>query len=79
MSDIDREREQRIRTRAYFLWQEAGSPEGGAETFWHRARTLELEEEDAINRAESEGLAASDPPSHTPIVGPEPPPNKAKA
>ena len=79
MSDNDREREERIRTRAYFLWREAGSPEGGAEKFWHQARALEFEEEDAINRAESEGFAASNPPNHTPIAGPEPPARKPKS
>ncbi len=30
--------EQRVRERAFYLWQEAGSPEGREEEFWHRAR-----------------------------------------
>jgi hypothetical protein len=34
-------REHRIRERAFFLWQEAGSPEGREEEFWHRAEGLE--------------------------------------
>jgi hypothetical protein len=29
--------EQHIREHAYKLWQEAGSPEGGHEEFWHKA------------------------------------------
>jgi len=29
--------EQHIREYAYRLWQEAGSPEGGGEEFWHKA------------------------------------------
>jgi hypothetical protein len=33
--------EQRIRERAFYLWQEAGRPEGGEEEFWHRAREQE--------------------------------------
>jgi hypothetical protein len=78
MSDIDREREERIRTRAYFLWREAGSPEGGAEEFWHQARRLELEEDEAADRTNIESFPASDPPSDTPVVGPRSPANKAK-
>jgi hypothetical protein len=30
--------EQQIRERAFFLWQEAGSPQGREEEFWHQAR-----------------------------------------
>ena len=29
--------EERIRERAYFLWQEAGCPDNQADEFWHRA------------------------------------------
>ncbi|WP_375778728.1 DUF2934 domain-containing protein [Bradyrhizobium sp. ma5] len=29
--------EEEIRTRASQLWQEAGAPEGLADTFWHQA------------------------------------------
>jgi len=29
--------EERIRQRAYELWEDSGRPEGGAEEFWHRA------------------------------------------
>jgi len=64
MSDIDREREERIRIRAYFLWHEAGSPEGGAEEFWHQARRLELKD-GAVDLAGIESFPASDPPNHT--------------
>ena len=35
------DREQRIRDRAYGLWQEAGSPEGRDEEFWRRAAEIE--------------------------------------
>lgn len=31
------ELEERIRQRAYELWEDAGRPEGGAEHFWHQA------------------------------------------
>jgi hypothetical protein len=34
------DREQRIRERAYQLWEADGAPEGKAEHYWHRAREL---------------------------------------
>ena len=34
--------EQRIRERAYFLWQQEGCPENRADERWHQARELEL-------------------------------------
>jgi hypothetical protein len=43
MSDMDAEWEQRIRERAYFLWQAEGCPEGRGAEFWDRARALEPE------------------------------------
>lgn len=33
--------EQRIRERAYFLWQQDGCPENRADAHWHRACELE--------------------------------------
>lgn len=41
MSGTDREREQRIRERAYFLWQEDGCPQGREDEYWERARELQ--------------------------------------
>ena len=35
------EQEERLRERAYFLWQEDGCPEGRADEYWERARELE--------------------------------------
>jgi len=43
MPDTDAEWEQRIRERAYFLWQAEGCPEGRGAEFWDRARALEPE------------------------------------
>ncbi len=37
-----------IRVRAYFLWEQAGRPEGGDMAFWEEARTqVEREAEQA--------------------------------
>lgn len=36
----DNDQEQRIREKAYQLWQEDGAPEGKADEYWHRARAL---------------------------------------
>lgn len=41
----DSEREDRIRERAYRLWQEEGCPEGRAETHWDKASELVAIEE----------------------------------
>ncbi len=45
MSSSNEDREQRIRERAYSLWEEEGRPEGRADEFWERARKL-IEAED---------------------------------
>ena len=34
---VDPERAQRLRTRAYELWEEAGRPDGDTERFWFMA------------------------------------------
>lgn len=38
--EYDPAREQRIRERAYFLWEEDGRPNGRDGEFWERAREL---------------------------------------
>lgn len=43
--NINADREQHIRERAYQLWQADGAQEGKADEYWHRAR--ELAERDA--------------------------------
>jgi len=55
--------EERIRTRAYKLWERAGCPEGRSEEFWHAAR------------GEIEGEGLSDAPPFDPFEPPidEPP------
>ncbi|MBE9605881.1 DUF2934 domain-containing protein [Acetobacteraceae bacterium H6797] len=66
------EREERIRERAYMLWQGAGSPVGEAEAFWHKAiEELEAEwrSESMVDKEIADSFPASDPPSHTGITG----------
>ncbi|EHM03440.1 hypothetical protein HMPREF9946_00115 [Acetobacteraceae bacterium AT-5844] len=50
------DQEQRIRERAYLLWRDAGQPEGGADSFWYRAKELiEDEEKSAYPPSQSRG------------------------
>jgi hypothetical protein len=44
---IDPEREERIRQRAYHLWESEGKPHGRDVEYWERARELEGMEESA--------------------------------
>lgn len=41
----DRDHEERVRARAYRLWQEEGCPEGRADTHWDKASELVAIEE----------------------------------
>lgn len=45
-------REQRIRTRAYEIWENTGRSEGSHETHWHEA-TRQIDEEDAAGKGVS--------------------------
>lgn len=44
---VDPEREQRVRERAYLLWEAEGKPHGRDVEFWERARELVAMEESA--------------------------------
>ena len=52
----DGDREERIRKRAYQLWEADGAPEGRAEEYWHRARELIQQEEGAKSPPNSSGV-----------------------
>lgn len=49
-SESEEEQAQRIRERAYFLWERDGRPEGRAAKHWRAAERQEREERDSGNR-----------------------------
>lgn len=60
---------QDLRERSFTLWQEAGSPPGGADQFYHQARA-ELGEpepvtDDDVDEAIDASFPASDPVNRT--------------
>ncbi len=61
--------QQRIRERAYAIWQAEGCPEGRAAAHWDLARRLVEEREAYLDEEGDETFPASDPPSHVPITG----------
>jgi len=70
--DSQKDMEQRIRERAYFLWQEDGCPDDHADRYWERACKLEAQceaYERLIDIEEEDSFPASDPPSHSVITG----------
>jgi hypothetical protein len=73
MSDRRNDPEERIRERAYLLWERAGRPEGRADGFWEEARGDEearaAREEERLDEEARESFPASDPPPHTGITG----------
>ena len=78
MADDGDDMEQMIRKRAYELWQQAGSPDGRHEEFWHQAReeqtkagSPQARDGGKTDEAMKESFPASDPPANSGIVGPE--------
>jgi hypothetical protein len=75
VSDTKQELEQRIRERAYFLWQQDGCPDGHADQHWERASEIEGTREGDDERIDIQGedsFPASDPPSNSGITGDAP-------
>ena len=64
--------EQRVRDRAYQLWEADGSRDGMADTYWYRARTELGEEEEAYDDILDDSFPASDPPANSGTTGPRP-------
>ncbi|MBK1660157.1 DUF2934 domain-containing protein [Paracraurococcus ruber] len=63
MSDTDRE--QRIRIRAYHLWEAEGRPGDRAEAHWEEA----CRQDAAVDEESAGSFPASDSPSSTPVTG----------
>jgi hypothetical protein len=60
---FDPERDERIRERAYHLWESEGRPHGRAAEFWERASELVLMEEDGLTGQLPNPLAEGRDPS----------------
>ncbi len=54
--------EERIRRKAYELWEQAGRPEGDGVVFWLAAERWDAEDRE-VDEAEEESFPASDPPA----------------
>lgn len=69
MSDEHAILQQRIREKAYELWEAAGSPEGEAERFWFQAKVDIGQEEAKLDNELYGSFPASDPPSSSVVTG----------
>jgi hypothetical protein len=70
MSDEYALLQQRIRDRAYALWEEEGRPEGQDDRFWHAAKAAVDQEEAKLDKEVAQSFPASDPPSSSVVTGP---------
>jgi hypothetical protein len=69
MSDEYALLQQRIREKAYRLWEEAGSPDGEEERFWLQAK-IEIDRDEAkLDKEVAASFPASDPPSSSVVTG----------
>jgi hypothetical protein len=64
----ERVNEQRIRERAYELWEQAGCPDGQSDEFWSLAQQEISMQEADYDQALEESFPASDPPAHSGIT-----------
>jgi hypothetical protein len=56
MAEVKQDLEQRIRERAYLMWEMEGRPDGRADEYWHRARErIEAETRSAYPPTQSRG------------------------
>lgn len=62
---------ERIRERAYHLWEAAEKPEGQHEDFWLIAERQLGDDEADYDKALADSFPASDPPANSGITGPE--------
>ncbi len=70
MSDAQLSREDRVRNRAYRIWQEAGSPDGADLDHWAEAERQETLADEQADTASRDSFPASDPPAASGITGP---------
>jgi hypothetical protein len=69
MSDEYSMQQDRIRKKAYELWEAAGSPDGGEDRFWSQAK-IEIDQEEAkLDKEVARSFPASDPPSSSVVTG----------
>jgi hypothetical protein len=68
-ADDNRFRE-RVRLRAYYLWEKDGRPDRSADHDWLIAEALE-KQDNRVDEEEEESFPASDPPSQTGSSGPK--------
>jgi hypothetical protein len=68
VSEHSKPQEDPVRERAYQLWQEAGSPEGQADHFWHLAEQDAGSDEELYDKTLADSFPASDPPANSGIT-----------
>ncbi len=66
--------EEQIREMAYYLWEQAGKPEGNDQDYYFKARKVLEEREAAEQRA-----PATQPPASAKAEAPAPPPASRRA
>jgi hypothetical protein len=69
MSGTGTTMDERIRERAYALWEQDGQPEGRAEEHWHQARS-DVQAKDAESGPESSNTLPNPAPSAPPAQAP---------
>jgi hypothetical protein len=68
VSEQTKSHEDRVRDLAYQLWQDAGSPEGQADHFWHLAEQGVAGDEAGYDKTLADTFPASDPPANSGIT-----------
>jgi hypothetical protein len=61
---------ERVRLRAYSLWEQDGRRDGLAEQYWLAAEAME-KQDNLVDEEGEESFPASDPPSQTGFSGPK--------
>ena len=68
MSDARTISQERIREKAYELWEAAGRPDSSPEAFWHDAERMLHADEREYDKALADSFPASDPPANSGIT-----------